>query len=352
DPTHAANPYTFTESAPETTAIPVTTIPGLAGASAWTYQDLYDGTAKTEGSYNAFQDQGGIGTYTENPHAGYSTSSNKCKTCHAVHRATGAFALMRVDNADDACNYCHIGSHRHAASEAYFGGSNGIYSSNGHTIGSGSEIPDSSVWQWTENITLTNQAGDTAQVPVRRYLTEKNKLMRYIIHGGRTIRVGPNQLRCASCHQVHSASSQVWQPSWSGYGPSGGAVNPGDKMTLGYKLLRNSPSGGIAINPADINPNGTLTATPGPRAASRLNHTYYDPGNAGQIDGLASNQVDYRLKVVESNIEPWSGNIAGTATPAMGPNLTGYTPWTYVAPTNTSSQLVTSMPVYETSMSF
>lgn len=352
DPTQAANPYTFTESTPETSAIPTTSIAGLAGASAWTYQDASDSAAKTEGSYNKFDDQSGIGTYTDNPHAGYSTASNKCKTCHAVHRATGAFALMRVDNADDACNYCHIGSHRHAASEAYFGGSNGIYSSNGHTIGANKEIPDSSVWQWTENITLTSSDG-SAQVPVRRYMTQKNSMMRYIVHGDRFIRVGPNNLRCASCHQVHSASRQIWQPVWSGMGPSGGAAAAGDKMTLGYKLLRNSPSGGIAVRGTDINPDGTLNTSPAAtsRAYSRLNATYFDPGDAGYLDGLANNRVDYRLKVVEKAFNPATG-LDASSTPVMGPNITGYTPWTYVAPTNAPSGLVTSLRIQETSMAF
>jgi cytochrome c556 len=353
DPT-SDTPFTFTEDAGQN-GIPAPSASTSAGASVWSYQDASDAKAKTEGSYEKFEDaagNGGIGTYTTNPHGGYSTTSNKCKTCHAVHRANGSFALMRVDSPDDACNYCHIGSHRHASSEAYFGGGNGIYSTNGHTIGSGKSIPDSSIWQWTEDVTLTGDAG-AVTFPVRRYLTEKNKIMRFIVHGGRYIRVGPNQLRCASCHQVHNATQQIWKPKWSGYGPAGGALVAGDVMTGGYKLLRNSPSGGLAVNPADINGNGTLDlAGPGPRASSRINSTYYDPGNAGQLDGLANSSVDYRLKVVEKDVDPSTGTEAVTGNPIMGANVTGYTPWKYLDTTNIASQDVTSMPVYETSMSF
>lgn len=341
---------------------------GVAGGSAWTYKDNSDSVAKTEGSYNTFEatatapaNNAGLGIYTTNPHGGYSTTSNKCKTCHAVHRANGAFALMRVDNVDDACNYCHIGSHRHASKEAYFGGSNGIYSSNGHTIGSGKEIPDSSIWQWTENVTLTSAEGDTAQVPVRRYLTQKNKIFRYIVHGNRWIRVGPNNLRCASCHQVHNATRQIWTPQSSGYmkDANGVTIPAGTELVGGYKLLRNSPSGGIAVhaNDAAILNSGS-TAVVGTRALSKVNFTYWDPGyalnantNGNTRDGLAAATDDYRIRALETTIALSTG-LSDTGAVIQGPNVTGYTPFKYFAPTNTPAETVANMPVYETSLSF
>ncbi len=43
-----------------------------------------------------------------NPHGDYSDTSNKCKTCHAVHgAAAGGEALLRTSKAG-ACEYCHI----------------------------------------------------------------------------------------------------------------------------------------------------------------------------------------------------------------------------------------------------
>lgn len=54
--------------------------------------------------------QGGYLTPTagENPHGLYSNTSNKCKTCHAVHGATaGGEALLRSSKAN-ACVYCHV----------------------------------------------------------------------------------------------------------------------------------------------------------------------------------------------------------------------------------------------------
>lgn len=52
--------------------------------------------------------------YTEapkGPHGGYTTTTNKCKDCHAVHIATGAYMLTRANERADTCKFCHdIGS--------------------------------------------------------------------------------------------------------------------------------------------------------------------------------------------------------------------------------------------------
>lgn len=41
------------------------------------------------------------------PHGGYTTTTNKCKYCHAVHRATGSYMLTRADSRPEVCDYCH-----------------------------------------------------------------------------------------------------------------------------------------------------------------------------------------------------------------------------------------------------
>ena len=41
------------------------------------------------------------------PHGGYVTTSDLCKSCHALHGATGEFRLLRANEAADACDYCH-----------------------------------------------------------------------------------------------------------------------------------------------------------------------------------------------------------------------------------------------------
>ena len=43
------------------------------------------------------------------PHGGYTTTGNKCKSCHAVHLSEASYRLLRpgTTNAATACEYCH-----------------------------------------------------------------------------------------------------------------------------------------------------------------------------------------------------------------------------------------------------
>lgn len=90
--------------------------------------------------------------YLANPHGGYSATSNKCKTCHAVHGATGTYKLLRATSADDACDFCHVGAGAHTDKLVYGYASDNPETAptainNGHTIGHiyspTSPIPDS-----------------------------------------------------------------------------------------------------------------------------------------------------------------------------------------------------------------
>ncbi|MBF4508910.1 MAG: hypothetical protein ISP10_00315, partial [Aeromicrobium sp.] len=96
--------FSITRSGTESVAQagPLTTL-GPNGMSQWSYQDLADSTPKYEGGYAAY---GGVSGYYADPHGGYDTTTNKCKVCHAVHRAEGAYYLLRADSQDDACDYC------------------------------------------------------------------------------------------------------------------------------------------------------------------------------------------------------------------------------------------------------
>ena len=252
------------------------------GGSRWTYSDLTDqaaGIVKDEGGYLRFNDydadrdwdvyapDGADYSYEatgvvsvvdqdlfegKGPHGGYDSSTNKCKVCHAVHRAEGAYFLLRSDTQADACSYCHIGGNRRARTEVYYSDPElGIFAGNGHTIGASSEIPDSSVAQELHTVTLTTADG-TEDVLVRRYAERRNQMFRFSqghgqsapaasptspSHGGpRSLtRVGPLALSCMSCHQVHNALDLVWKPA---------DTLSGDP-TAGYKLLRLSPSGSV-----------------------------------------------------------------------------------------------------------
>lgn len=265
--------------------------PADLGQSAWTYKDLHDSTAKYEGGYAAFN---GAGTsyattssaygdtnpatmnMTAGPHGGYNTTTNKCKVCHAVHRAEGAYYLLRADSQDDACSYCHVGS-AHSSKVVYDLNPDGIYTTNGHTIGAQAQIPDSSIDQSATLVTLstTDANGNalTEDIRVRSYDTAKNQMFRFARHHGQSpvsswvtipgvtpmsndglyvtsssrsgyTKVGPLALRCMNCHQPHNAVNEVWRPrAFAPFNSTNySTMVDGAFMTSGYKLLRRYPS--------------------------------------------------------------------------------------------------------------
>jgi hypothetical protein len=213
------NTVTFTVTADGwvSSATP-STVTGPNGSSPWTYQDASDATAKREGGYVAY---GGVSGFYSNPHGGYDTSTNKCKVCHAVHRAEGTYYLLRASSQDDACDYCHIGGSAHSNKVVYTGNDAGKYTPNGHTMGASSRIPDSTVYQ--ESVTVTLQG---TSVKVRTYDEAKKQMYRVQWWGRSPIghptigsiaaptfaKSGPTPLNCSSCHQVHNATTQIWQP--------------------------------------------------------------------------------------------------------------------------------------------
>jgi hypothetical protein len=248
-------------ASPDGATTATTVIDPTTGMSRWTYKDAYDSAAKTEGGYAAF-DSGTL--YTTNPHGGYDSTTNKCKVCHAVHRAEGAYFLLRSDTQDDACSYCHIGGSAHSRKIVYdLAGT--IYTPNGHTIGASSIIPDSSVYQWLEEVELETVDEDgnpvTATVEVRRYYERRNKMFRFARHHGQSAtadsnsrngygRIGPLALRCMNCHQPHNAVDMVWKPvAQSNYSSTVDYAweLPANPVRTSYKLLRAFPS--ASVNP-------------------------------------------------------------------------------------------------------
>lgn len=66
------------------------------------------------------------------PHAGWTTTSDQCKQCHAVHKATGNRLLLRsLDSRYNDCAYCHLDGSGGSGFDVYVGNLN-----NGHTLGS------------------------------------------------------------------------------------------------------------------------------------------------------------------------------------------------------------------------
>lgn len=97
------------------------------------------------------------------PHGGYQTTTNKCRECHAVHRAFGSWKLLRANGRADSCRFCHAPSGGGAGKNIAMGDA-GV--SNGHHL-----------W-WVGTAPDTLQAGP--------YQTR------------------PDGLTCLDCHSVHA----------------------------------------------------------------------------------------------------------------------------------------------------
>ncbi|HEY3375511.1 MAG TPA: hypothetical protein VGK02_10725 [Candidatus Aquicultor sp.] len=113
-------------------------------------------TAGVDGyNYNDAQDYVGAGDQTDfasgnplfqaGPHGGYLTTTHRCRECHAVHRASGRFKLLRSDTRFEACDWCHstgAGSGHNIEMD-----NNDLYTTEynvGHTLGYGI---DSGKWK-------------------------------------------------------------------------------------------------------------------------------------------------------------------------------------------------------------
>lgn len=60
------------------------------------------------------------------PHGGYSTTTNKCAVCHAVHSAAVGGELLLPAPASQACSYCHINTSS-GYTQVYGGDPNNYY---------------------------------------------------------------------------------------------------------------------------------------------------------------------------------------------------------------------------------
>ena len=138
---------------------------------------------------------------TANPHGGYSSTSNKCKTCHAVHLAEGPFRLLRgATGAADECDYCH-GDGGHASTIVK------ADTEEGHTMG------------WPA--IAAGGTGDPSRPPDDSDVTAPAVQLAYS--------VDLNPFRCGACHSPHDNNTVTF----TGAGSS--------------KLLKKDPDGGESL---------------------------------------------------------------------------------------------------------
>jgi hypothetical protein len=174
-----------------------------------------------------------------------------CRLCHAVHEAGGAYKLLRADSPDAPCLYCHTSGSPHSSTIVYDLNPDGVETANGHTIGAGPLIPQSSVRQSMAAASLTTADADgrpiTETIRVRSYDANRNALFRLARHHSQEpagtgdagyVKAGPTALGCVSCHDPHDAPDMVWRPR-----AFSDDFQEGDFRTQSYKLLRAYPSG-------------------------------------------------------------------------------------------------------------
>ena len=315
------------------------------GDAVFTYQDLMDAVCQDPGRLRCLRRRlrrrpvlerhrprrrhrwRGNG-YATNPHGGYSASSNKCKVCHAVHRADGAYYLLRGDSQSDSCDYCHIGGSAHSDLIVYDLNPAGTATTNGHTMGAG-QVPDSSISQTATPVTISGSDidGNTVSetIEVRSYDPQEIAMYRFSRHHSQSPQgtgrsgwkpVGPNSLSCFSCHQPHNAPSQVWRPR--SFDPA--VTADGAFLTTGYKLLRRFPSGdwyglqdashGTAVGQAPgVNtygmvdaglaikvPESTLTAGVNYSTDFSNSRTYTENGYTGRTPGWIAQNISLRVR--------------------------------------------------------
>lgn len=124
------------------------------------------------------------------PHGSFSTTSNKCKTCHAVHGAlSDSFRLLKnVDRAEE-CNYCHMGPAGASNKRLYALDDLGFSVRGEHTLGS-TQVPDSDV----------NGGSEYGLLPDR---------------GGPYSASNEQVLYCYACHSVHGAYTLQNDAAWA-----------------------------------------------------------------------------------------------------------------------------------------
>jgi len=188
------------------------------------------------------------------PHGGYTTTSNKCKSCHAVHLADSQYRLLRPGavNAATACDYCH--------GEAGIVPTKRVWlDSNGHGLDPGKTddvvVPDDTTYTSFRNdvwtcvachsphgagvVTLSEEPAITTSLLLRKFPNPAKPAGNAYYNG--TTGTLTLTAWCSNCHEANFGSHEEGKSTPTGirYGH--------DSSTTGYQL-----SGGwVVVAPDD-----------------------------------------------------------------------------------------------------
>lgn len=176
------------------------------------------------------------------PHGGYTTTTNKCKVCHAVHEASDmSFKLLKSGNTTEprsqgegsipgmgnakatACMYCHDGSTGFTTKRPYELSALGVTVRGEHRIGA-TIIPDSNI----------NGGGSAGGLLPNRDPSGEGAV-----------------LQCYQCHSVHGGGTIGQDSNVDGQidlAPDGNRYTASDAIeTWNTKILRLDPAGDGSI---------------------------------------------------------------------------------------------------------
>lgn len=120
-----------------------------------------------------------MGTY-DTPHGGYTTSTSRCKICHAVHSPSGTYLLTRSTSNDNVCNVCHRGGAA-LSDEVVYGG-----------LDTGGAAPGLGL----HNVGDVDGVGGATAIP------DSTGITLGVAYWGN---VSPISLNCKSCHSPHGS---------------------------------------------------------------------------------------------------------------------------------------------------
>jgi len=157
----------------------------------------------------------------QNPHGGYADTSNKCKTCHAVHNAEGypdpspSYVLLRANAASNECDYCHgTGGHTEKIVTTNF---------EGHTMGyEGYALDDTSPPFFTNSFSCSSCHSPHDTNTVRLSGETATHLLKKKPNPGK-VEVAddtPQSEWCARCHGanygIHTLKKDYYDPESGG----------------------------------------------------------------------------------------------------------------------------------------
>ncbi|MHB0977681.1 MAG: cytochrome c3 family protein [Candidatus Aquicultorales bacterium] len=243
-------------------AILVLSLASAAMAFGYNPTEATSTAGTTVGGYTRTAD---TGVYSTNPHGGYTSASNKCKTCHAVHGSTGTYRLLQGGtDGNNACDYCHIGAGAHSNKLVYgYAGVAPTAVNNGHTISTAATtIPDNSTSTQTSLVCnrchSVHGAGTIGFADGKRMILRADPLETTatpVPDSAQTFANSPATVVafCQKCHDSNSGSStHVYAPAdnqhaWSGSQLCGDCHNsqgqPHAGAQNGYKMLTGRDTG-------------------------------------------------------------------------------------------------------------